>query len=286
MLQPRCLPLASSTTVSRAFINAPSPSTSSSIRSVHGVTDYANIERPLVDWRVRFPKKYFDHKGFRQALEKKKYRLARAEYQEVRKAYAKPAPEGWTVLTFLEKMNFGEGAEEIASVFESWEEFVSMGHRDLRKVQKLNVRQRRRVMHYLRLFNNDLWPLERGRKELMEKFAGTKLSMQGKPWEMEEDGELLRLCDYYDVNFGDPWLYIGYDMGRHPDEVRDRYIEIVLKPKYAGNKCELALTRCTRPLLLNRKFKLMPPLLFVVPTFPVPNTEFKVTGGFAKYQDD
>jgi len=97
-------------------------------------------------------------KGFREAISKKKHRLANAEYSQVRKAYALDPPEGWTVLTFLEKMNFGEGAEEVASHFPSWNDFVASSGKDLLRVQVLNLRQRRRISQYLRLFNHGLWP--------------------------------------------------------------------------------------------------------------------------------
>merc|ERR1719301_391580 len=82
-------------------------------------------------WHARYPSRYFDFKAFRKALADKKRSLTEAELREVRREYAPPPPDGWTVLEFLEAMKFGDGAEDVANLFETWADFISMTQQDI-----------------------------------------------------------------------------------------------------------------------------------------------------------
>lgn len=55
-------------------------------------------------------------------------------------------------------------------------------------------------------------------------------------------------------------------MKRTFDDIQNKYIEIYLKGKNQKRKCEICLTKCTTPLLMNRKFKLDPPFIFFIPS--------------------
>lgn len=68
---------------------------------------------------------YFDLKKFREQVSWQK-KVEDAELlQATRKSYAKPPPEGWSVQTFLEKINIGDNAVDIAEKFESWEDLLA-----------------------------------------------------------------------------------------------------------------------------------------------------------------
>lgn len=238
--------------------------------------------------QIAQPKQYFDFAAFRKSLRDKKEMLHEAEIREVRREYAKPPPEGWTVLTFLEAMDFGEGAEEVANLFETWNDFISMAPRDVSRLIHVSVAQRRKLDRHITLYNHGLWP-KPPQQEFALRFAGKPLKREGKPWTEQEDRELLRLAELYDVNFGDPWLYLSWEMQRHEDVVRDRYMELVVKPREKADRCEIAITKSSRPLYMNRKFRMIPPDLYLVPSesnFKLVPSSFKVPAAFRKFRQD
>lgn len=236
----------------------------------------------------RYPHKYFDFKAFRQALKEKKQNLTEAEMREIRREYARPPPTGWTVLSFLEKMEFGDGAEDVADLYERWEDFVSQDPKDLLRIPDISREQRRRLSHFLVQFNHGLWP-EVSPEEFQDRFKGKPLAREALPWTEEDDKALLELAEAYDVNFGDPWLYISWDMQRREVQVKERYLELVVKPRERATLCEFAITKASRPLLMNRKFRMMPPDLYIVPSaenFRLKETKFAVPAAFKKYRQD
>ncbi|CDJ26871.1 uncharacterized protein EMH_0027180 [Eimeria mitis] len=81
-----------------------------------------------------------------------------------------------------------------------------------------------------RLFNHGLWP-ENSYKDYMERFQAPPLKREGMPWTEEEDKKLLQLAEKYDANFGDPWLYISWEMQRESEDVHRRYISKVILPQ-------------------------------------------------------
>merc|ERR1719247_455925 len=239
-------------------------------------------------WHARYPSRYFDFKAFRKALADKKRSLTEAELREVRREYAPPPPDGWTVLEFLEAMKFGDGAEDVAALFDSWADFISMTQKDLMRIQDITPRQRRNLNRYITLFNHGLWP-KISPDEYFERFKGKPLQREGEPWTEEEDKNLLELCEIYDASFGDPWLYISWEMQRRENDVHDRFIELVEKPKERAHLCEIAITKSSRPLLLNRKFRMIPADLYVVPSeenFTLAENSFLLPAAFAKYRQD
>lgn len=237
-------------------------------------------------WLARYPKRYFDFKAFRDALRTKKEALSQAEEREIRREYAKEPPEGWTILTFLEQINFGEGAEEVADLFERWEDFISMDSRDVRRLTDITAGQRRKIAKHIHLFNHGLWPRPT-EQEMYRQFGGTPLAREGKPWTPADDAQLLELADLYDVEFGDPWIYISWEAQRPFCEVRDRYIELVVKPRERSSRCELAITKSSRPLLMHRRFRMIPPDLYIVPSeenFRLAERKFELPAAFGKYR--
>merc|ERR1712086_220134 len=123
----------------------------------------------------------------------------------------------------------------------------------------------------------------------MERFKGQSLLREGQSWTEKEEERLLELCDIYDVSFGDPWIYISAEMQRRERDVRDRYIELVEKPRERATTCELTISKSSRPLLLNRKFRMIPTDLYIVPSkenFNLAEHKFKLPAAFEKYRQD
>lgn len=239
-------------------------------------------------WLARYPSRYFDFKAFRKSLRDKKENLSDAEMREVRREYAHPPPDGWTVLTFLEKMKFGDGAEEVADLFEEWGDFISMDPDDVARLVDITPHQRQKLTRHIALFNHGLWP-RISNDDFSARFAGKPLAREGEPWTKEEDRKLLELAELYDVNFGDPWIYLSWELQRREVDVSDRYIELVVRPRERATQHELAITKSSRPLLMNRKFRMMPPDLYVVPSednFPLAANKFELPAAFRSYRQD
>jgi len=201
-----------------------------------GFCDGEDVNRQV----ARYPPRYFDFKAFRKALREKKENLSEAELREIRREYAPPPPEGWTVLHFLERMKFGDGAEDVANLFETWEDFISMTTKDISRIMDITLAQRRKLSRYITLFNHGLWPRV-SPDEFLERFGGSRLAREGEPWTAEE-------------------------MQRREDDIRDRYMELVVKPREQATRCELAITKSSRPLHMNRKFRMIPTDLYIVPS--------------------
>lgn len=235
-------------------------------------------------WAAKYPQRYFDFKSFRKALKEKKESLSEAELREIRREYAPPAPEGWTVLEFLRRMDFGDGAEDVANLFERWEDFISMSPKDITRLD-VTPAQRRNLGRYITLFNHGLWPRVSA-EEFSQRFGG-RLEREGEPWTAEEDVKLLERAEKYDASFGDPWIYLAWELQRREHEVRDRYVELRVRPRERATRCELAITKASRPLHMNRKFRMIPADLYVVPSqenFRLQPEQFKLPGAFQKYR--
>lgn len=249
-----------------------------------GFCDGEEVKRHV----ARYPPRFFDFKAFRKALKEKKENLSEAELREIRREYAPPPPEGWTVLEFLERMKFGDGAEDVANLFESWEDFISMTPKDISRIMDITLPQRRLLSRYITLFNHGLWPRV-SPDEFFQRFGGSRLAREGEPWTPEDDEKLVELAEFYDVNFGDPWIYISWEMQRRPEDVRDRYMEVVVKPRERATRCEIAITKSSRPLHMNRKFRMIPTDLYIVPSaenFTLVPKRFELPAAFQKYRQD
>lgn len=210
------------------------------------------------------------------------------QVREIRREYAMPAPEGWTVQQFLERMDFGDNAEDVANLFETWEDFISMTAKDITRIPNISVGQRRRLDRFITLFNHGLWPHVPA-DQFHDRFAGKPLLKEGAPWTKEDDKKLMDLAEEYDVNFGDPWIYLSWELQRRESEVRDRYVELVVKPRERQTLHEFAITKSSRPLHMNRKFRMIPPDLYIVPSetnFPLAPRKFELPSAFAAYRQD
>ncbi|CAE7556799.1 unnamed protein product [Symbiodinium pilosum] len=242
---------------------------------------------------IGYAPRYFDFKAFRKALREKKESLSEAELREVRREYALPPPEGWTVLHFLEKMEFGDGAEDVANLFEHWKDFISMSAGDIMRIPDITAEQRRRLDKFITLFNHGLWPRVSA-DEFHQRFAGKLLENEGKPWTEEDDELLLQLAapgeqGGYDASFGDPWVYISWEMQRREDDVQQRYLDLVVRGKERAARHELAITKASRPLHMHRRFRMIPPDVYIVPSqdnFPLAEQTFELPEAFKKYRQN
>jgi hypothetical protein len=245
-----------------------------------------------------FPKQYFDLKAFRRGITEKKQSLLAAEKREIDRVFAKPAPEGWSVQTLLEKANLvsdntsedsKQFLSQVAACFDSWNDLVSSSRKDLFRVSHLlSADQIKKLATAIELFNHGLLGLSK--PEVQAAFAGKPLRNENAPWTAEDDGKLIELAvEKYDFTFGDVWLYVSWEMQRSMDQVRDRFVEIYLKPHHAKkNDCEILLSKSYRPLLMNRQFRLVPPQCYIVPSdnnFPSVPAQFELPEPFRKYRN-
>mmetsp|Transcript_130722 Transcript_130722/g.279559 ORF Transcript_130722/g.279559 Transcript_130722/m.279559 type:complete len:294 (-) Transcript_130722:73-954(-) len=256
------------------------------LASAPAFRSFCDGEDKVPKWHAAYPPRYFDFKAFRKALKEKKEGLSEAELREIRREYAPPPPEGWTVLDFLERMNFGDGAEDVANLFERWADFISMTPKDITRISDITIGQRRKLSRHITLFNHGLWP-DVSPDEQFARFGGKPLAQEGKPWSAEDDEELVKLSREYDVDFGDPWIYIAWEMQRREEDVCARYVELVVKPREQAGRCELAITKASRPLHMHRKFRMIPTDLYIVPTqenFPLAEKRFELPAAFRKYR--
>ena len=247
-----------------------------------------------------FPKKYFDLKAFRKGISDKKSSLLSAERREIDRVFAKPAPEGWSVLTLLEKANIvpdsakqesKEFLSQVSACFEDWNDLVSSSRKDLLRVSHLlSAEQVKKLAAAIELFNHGLLGLSK--KEVESAFAGKELRNEKNAWTKADDETLIQLAvEKYDYTFGDVWPYVSWEMQRPMDHVRDRFVEIYLKPlhakKSAETDCEIVISKSYRPLLMNRQFRLVPPQCYIVPSeknFPSQPVTFELPALFRKYR--
>lgn len=239
--------------------------------------------------KVRHPARYFDFKEFRKALSEKKERLKLAEKREFERSFCEPPPFAGEhpVQEFLTQIGFDPAlSEQLARLFQTWIDFASRNPKDLELITELTSAQRAKINRYLILWRRGLWP-NQSFADLKSKFGGKTEYLEG--WNPELDAELLRLSDLYDVSFGDPWLYISYELDKRPADVKDRYITLKMRPKLSEVTCDFEITKASRPLLMNRYFPIMPPTLYVVPSnssHSLEKTPTKLPAAFGKYRDD
>ncbi|CDJ56248.1 hypothetical protein, conserved [Eimeria maxima] len=114
----------------------------------------------------------------------------------------------------------------------------AVGAADWMAIEGLTNAQRRLIIRHirisfsaLRLFNHGLWP-ENSYDDYMQRFQAPPLKREGMPWTEEEDKQLLELAEKYDVNFGDPWLYLSWEMQRESEDVHSRYLANVTVPQH------------------------------------------------------
>ncbi|KEP60219.1 UNVERIFIED_CONTAM: hypothetical protein HHA_288990 [Hammondia hammondi] len=271
----------------RAFAAAAGGGSAGRSRSSVGLVLGSNA-KSLVDIPVRpKPRRFFDLKTFKRFILRYKQKEEEAEDLLLKRTYTKPLPEGWTVLTFLEKINIGENAEDIAAAFSSWTDLANATIDELQSVEGMTNQQRRLIVKHVRLYNHGLWP-ENSYEDYIDKFQAPPLENENKEWTEADDARLLELAAQYDVSFGDPWLYISWEMQRDFVDVQTRYEQLVTIPKNKERRCEAVLTKCTKPLFFSRYFKLLPSMLYVIPSKAHFNTApvqpFYLPSQFAAYR--
>ena len=62
-----------------------------------------------------------------------------------------------------------------------------MDQKEILRVSGLSATQRRRLIHFLHLFNHGLWPREEGGQSHRELFPGIPYENQGREWTAEAD---------------------------------------------------------------------------------------------------
>lgn len=242
-----------------------------------------------------FPRIYFDLKAFRKGIAEKKQSLIQAEKREIDRVYAKPPPDGWDIPRFLREMGLHSSNDddkekfysELAACFDDWNDFISSSRKDLFRVSNLlSQSQLKKLAHYIELYNHGLFPPSE--MNLNENLRGKKPEREGAQWTVDEDELLIELAtNKYDYKFGDPWIYIGWEMGRSLDEVESRFADIFLKLTNQQRKSEVVISKSFRPLLLNRQFRVIPPQCYIVPSeenFPSKDTKIDIPNAFNKYR--
>jgi hypothetical protein len=230
--------------------------------------------------RVNNRKRYFDLKAFRKGISEKKQSLAEAEKREIDRMYAKPPPEGWTVSSFIKKSGIAKDesfCDQVAGCFDDWNDFISSSRKDMFRVSHvLTKEQAKKLSHSIELFNHGLFP------QVVEEAVENS---DEKPWSDEDDALLLDLgLEKYDYKFGDPWLYVSWEMGRTPDQVQDRFTEIYLRKAGDHQDQEVVLSKSFRPLLMNRQFRLLPPQCYIIPTGTSSSVSSVIPTAFEKYK--
>jgi hypothetical protein len=247
-----------------------------------------------------FPKVFFDLKAFRKGIAEKKKSLIEAEKREIARIYAKPAPEGWSIASFLEKAKIAQISgltsadeianfhQEVASCFDDWNDFISSDKKDLMRVSNLlSGAQVKKLAHCIELFNHGLFDLDTT-KQMPVELMGKRPARQDEPWTSQEDKTLIDLAvRKYDYTFGDVWVYVSSEMMRTPDEVQTRFVEIYIKHRNKAKSTEVVLSKSFRPLLMNRQFRVIPPQCYIVPSdynFPSSLQTFNLPEAFQKYR--
>ena len=242
-----------------------------------------------------FPKVYFDLKAFRKGISEKKQSLIHAERREIDRVYAKPAPSGWGIERFLKETGLESPSldkdkfySELASCFDDWNDFISSSKKDLYRVSNLlNASQVKKLHHYIDLFNHGLFPRVSDEDSVLN---GQPLGKQGSGWSVTDDEKLLDLAtNKYDFTFGDPWLYIGWEMERSSDEVHERFLQIYTKAENRNRTSEIVISKSFKPLLMNRQFRIIPPQCYMVPSsenFPSSDKNFELPSAFVGYRSD
>lgn len=241
-----------------------------------------------------FPKVYFDLKAFRKGIAEKKQSLIQAERREIDRMYARPAPSGWDIMRFLRETGLESSSSdkdkfyaELASCFENWNDFISSSKKDLFRVSNiLSASQIKKLYHYIELYNHGLFPPHQGGNDSV--LCGKPLAKQGSDWSETDDEQLLDLARHkYDYKFGDPWLYIGWEMERSADEVHERFLKIQTLIENKKRRSEIVISKSFKPLLMNRQFRLMPPHCYIVPSsenFPESEKHLDIPSAFDAYR--
>merc|ERR1740121_1669444 len=112
-----------------------------------------------------------------------------------------------------------------------------MTPKDISRLTDVSLVQRRKLSRHITLFMHGLWP-EVSPDAFAERFAGKPLAREGMTWTEDEDRKLSKLAELYDANFGDPWIYLSWELQRHESDVRDRYMELVVKPQERATQHE------------------------------------------------
>lgn len=146
--------------------------------------------------------------------------------------------------------------------------------------------QKRRIWKHINLFNHGLWP-QNSHTKYLDQFQSANLANEGADWSEADDKALMDWSEYYDVTFGDPWIYISWEMQRPVEDVAFRYWKTCTLTKYQSSQCELAVTKSCEPLMMNRSFKMDPPFVVLVPSrenYPLTDSGDRISEKFNKFR--
>eukprot|EP01067_Filipodium_phascolosomae_P005124 Filipodium_phascolosomae@DN3158_c0_g1_i1.p1 len=253
-----------------------------------------DVGRRIVARAHRYPAIYFNFKSFRKLLSSTKANVIRRHKMKIARNYCKPEPPGGIVgfLKSIPNMTIEEeGMQEVNARFHGdWKSFATAPEHVMQKVSALpSTSLQNKVLRHLKMFHQGLWPPPSS-DNLLKVFAGEPLENEGKQWTNQDCDQLLQLCEKYDVNFGDVWIYIAWEMKRGFEEVEEKYKELIMKNKQQpGHSWELSLDRCSRPLRMNHRFNIDPHTVYVVPTFTKNNvggSSFRLAKGLREWRND
>ena len=113
-----------------------------------------------------------------------------------------------------------------------WNTFASLDQKEVTRIPGLNLWQRRKLIHYLTLFNHGLFPRvwdsrdqEEGKEVNVnatsqtaaaqqhgQLFAGRKYANEGQEWTSSDEDRLRAAGSWWDAGFGDPWMYLSHEL--------------------------------------------------------------------------
>ena len=204
---------------------------------------------------AKYPQNYLNSKLVKGQISDKAATVLQAEKNILRKKNA-PESQSVSVSTFLTDAGFSaERASEISCFFNDFPDFLGANDNDFLRIRGVTLKEQRKMNRAIHKFR--LGVLTR---------AVVLPPPESRPWNLSEDNALLEACSKYDVTFGDAWIYVAQDIGRDPESARKRFMEISLVPDRRKASCDIIVTASAEPLLFNRDFKLLPPLVVIVPS--------------------
>jgi hypothetical protein len=216
----------------------------------------------------KFPKVYLSPKIAAGTISEKRLTMEKAKKRLVNVTLTNEmfsnsnnlAPE-----QFLLRIINSERSTEISKYFKNLVDLLSADQTELERVHGISGNEISTILKYAQKYKARVWPV----KEVGQ--WKKSASLENCEWTEERDNELLELAAKYDTDFGNPWIYISYEMKVSIDQVKTRYFELRRKNDVDGASDEIILNLKKDFLWLNRDFRLIPPTLVLVPDVKSPD---------------